>query len=260
MGAGGEALLPRDAWPGPASDGAEASGRDAWGLLASVEDRVWIIDPQTLFRRGLTLLLRQWNPRLAVADVPDIGAALSGIDHMPGLVLVDAYSAGQGHFAALARLLAQSRAAPVVLLAGDVDWKTAAKAIELGARGYVPKSASEEVLRDALGLVLSGEVYLPRGVLTRWTERRPEPQRPGGRGASALYQLTPRQSEVLAQLTLGLSNKEIARALGLLESTVKVHVKTILKKLAASNRTQAAMMALDLGLAHRAAEPLPRKW
>ena len=184
MSAGGEALLPRDAWPGPASDGAEASGRDAWGLLAAVEDRVWIIDPQTLFRRGLTLLLRQWNPRLAVADVPDIGAALSGMDRIPGLVL-------------------------------------------------------------------SGEVYLPRGVLTRWTERRPEPQRPGGRGASALYQLTPRQSEVLEQLTLGLSNKEIARALGLLESTVKVHVKTILKKLAASNRTQAAMMARDMGLARR---------
>ena len=257
MSASGGALLPRDAWPGPASDSAEASGRDAWGLLAAVEDRVWIIDPQTLFRRGLALLLRQWNPRLAIADVADIGAALSGMDRMPALVLVDASSAGQGHFTGLARLLAPSRAAPVVLLASDVDWKTAAKAVELGARGYVPKSASEEVLRHALGLVLSGEVYLPRGVLTRWTERRPEAPRSGGR---ALDQLTPRQSEVLAQLTLGLSNKEIARALGLLESTVKVHVKTILKKLAASNRTQAAMMALDLGLAHRAAEPLPRKW
>ena len=148
----------------------------------------------------------------------------------------------------------------MVLLAGDVDWKTAAKAVELGARGYVPKSASEEVLRHALGLVLSGEAYLPRGVLTRWTERRQEPLGSGARGAGALYRLTPRQCEVLAQLTLGLSNKEIARALGPLESTVKVHVKTILKKLAASNRTQAAMMALELGLAHRAPEPLPRKW
>jgi Response regulator containing a CheY-like receiver domain and an HTH DNA-binding domain len=53
------------------------------------------------------------------------------------------------------------------------------------------------------------------------------------------------------QLTLGLSNKEIARSLGLLESTIKVHVKTILKKLRASNRTQAAMLALDMGLARR---------
>jgi DNA-binding NarL/FixJ family response regulator len=257
MSAGGEALLPRDAWPGPASNRAEASGPDAWSQLAAVDEGVWIIDPQTLFRRGLTLLLRQWNSRLGVADMPDIGAALLRLDRRPALVLVDASSAGQGHFAGLARLIAEARAAPVVLLAGDVDWKTAAKAVELGARGYVPKSASEEVLRHALGLVLSGEVYLPRGVLTRWTERRQEAPRSGGR---AVDRLTPRQSEVLAQLTLGLSNKEIARALGLLESTVKVHVKTILKKLAASNRTQAAMMALDLGLAHRAAEPLPRKW
>ena len=127
MSAGGEALLPRDAWLAPASSGAEASGRDPWDLLAAVEDRVWIIDPQTLFRRGLTLLLRQWHPRLAIADVPDIGAALLEMDRMPGLVLVDAASAGHGHFTGLARLLAQSRAAPVVLLAGDVDSKTAAK-------------------------------------------------------------------------------------------------------------------------------------
>ena len=56
---------------------------------------------------------------------------------------------------------------------------------------------------------------------------------------------------MLVQLTLGLSNKEIARSLGLLESTVKVHVKTILKKLPASNRTQAAMLALEMGLARR---------
>ena len=96
MGAGGEALLPRDAWPGPASDGAEASGRDAWGLLASVEDRVWIIDPQTLFRRGLALLLQQWNPSFAALDAPDLGAALATQGGTPALVLVDAALAGRG--------------------------------------------------------------------------------------------------------------------------------------------------------------------
>jgi DNA-binding NarL/FixJ family response regulator len=146
------------------------------------------------------------------------------------------------------------RAAPVGLLAAETEWKAVMKAVELGARGYLPKSASEAVLRHALGLVASGEVYLPREVLTRWTQRRTEalPSLDNGRPADgASVRLTPRQSEVLVQLTLGLSNKEIARSLGLLESTVKVHVKTILKKLPASNRTQAAMLALEMGLARR---------
>ena len=236
---GSQTLLPRE-WPGAA---------EAPQTPAAAGEQVWIIDPQTLFRRGLILLLQQWNAGFAVRDVADLGAALAGRHGTPALVLVDAALAGHRHFAGLARLLAEAPAAAVVLLASEADWKLASKAIALGARGYVPKSASEESLRQAVDLVLAGEVYLPREVLSRWPERRPEPAPTGLAGA----RLTPRQSEVLEQLTLGLSNKEIARALGLLESTVKVHVKTILKKLAASNRTQAAMMALDMGLARRTA-------
>jgi len=69
--------------------------------------------------------------------------------------------------------------------------------------------------------------------------------------AQASLGLTGQEMKVLERLAAGQSNKEIARSLGLLESTVKVHVKTILKKLPASNRTQAAMLALELGLARR---------
>lgn len=243
MAGGSQTLLPREPWPEPASAATEAPRP-----LTASRERVWIIDPQTLFRRGLILLLQQWNPSLAVLDAPDLGTALAGLGKTPGLVLVDAAWAGQRHFAGLARLLAEAPAAAVVLLAGEPDWKLASQAIALGARGYVPKSASEDCLRQAVALVRAGEVYLPREVLCRWSERRAEAM-PAGPAAGA--RLTPRQSEVLQQLTLGLSNKEIARSLGLLESTVKVHVKTILKKLAASNRTQAAMMALDMGFARR---------
>jgi Response regulator containing a CheY-like receiver domain and an HTH DNA-binding domain len=110
-----------------------------------------------------------------VRDAPDIASALAGLGTGPTLLLVDAEQAGQRHFAGLARLIAEAPSALVVLLAAETEWRTAAKAVALGARGYVPKSASEAVLRHALGLVASGEVYLPREVLTRWTEHRPEP-------------------------------------------------------------------------------------
>ena len=256
MSAGGEELLRRDSWLRPAS-GIGDGGFDSLSArleTALAQAPVWIIDSQTLFRRGLALLLRSWNPGIAILDAPDIASALAGLGPGPALLLVDVLQAGQGHFAGLARLIAGAPSALVVLLAAEVEWRTAAKAVALGARGYVPKSASEAVLRHALGLVASGEVYLPREVLTRWTEHRPEPQPrldDGAPVAAVGARLTPRQSEVLMQLTLGLSNKEIARSLGLLESTVKVHVKTILKKLPAANRTQAAMLALEKGLARR---------
>jgi two-component system, NarL family, nitrate/nitrite response regulator NarL len=254
MSAGGESVLYRDPWLARAPSITGAPGYEAPAEVSLAEQHVWIIDSQTLFRRGLALLMQQWNPGIAVLDVPDIAAALAGLGQCPALVLVDAVQAGQQHFSGLARLVAEIPGAPVVLLAAETEWKAAMKAVELGARGYLPKSASEAVLRHALGLVASGEVYLPREVLARWTQRRTEalPSLDDGRPADgASVRLTPRQSEVLVQLTLGLSNKEIARSLGLLESTVKVHVKTILKKLPASNRTQAAMLALELGLARR---------
>ena len=260
MSAGGEQVLPGP-WLRPASSIAGTAGFDQPSALTEVPFALasaWIVDPLTLFRRGLVLLMQQWNPRLAVQDAPDIASALAGLGSgptpIPTLVLVDAGQAGQRHFAGLARLIAEVPGALVVLLAAETEWRTAAKAVELGARGYVPKSASEAVLRHALGLVASGEVYLPREVLAHWTERRLEAQPrfgDGGPPAGRFARLTPRQREVLMQLTLGLSNKEIARSLGLLESTVKVHVKTILKKLSAANRTQAAMLALELGLARR---------
>ncbi len=259
MSAGGEELLRRDSWLRPAS-GIGDGGFDSLSArleTALAQAPVWIIDSQTLFRRGLALLMRSWNPGIAILDAPDIASALAGLGPGPALLLVDVLQAGQGHFAGLARLIAEAPSVLVVLLAAEVDWRTAAKAVALGARGYVPKSASEAVLRHALGLVASGEVYLPREVLTRWTEHRPEPQPrldDGAAVAAVGARLTPRQSEVLMQLTLGLSNKEIARSLGLLESTVKVHVKTILKKLPAANRTHAAMLALEMGIARRPAD------
>ena len=255
MSAGGEQVLPGP-WLRPASSIAGTAGFDQLSAPTEVPfapASAWIVDPLTLFRRGLVLLMQQWNPRLAVQDAPDIASALAGLGsgptQIPTLVLVDAAQAGQRHFAGLARLIAEVPGALVVLLAAETEWRTAAKAVELGARGYVPKSASEAVLRHALGLVASGEVYLPREVLAHWTERRLEAQPRFGDGGppGRFARLTPRQREVLMQLTLGLSNKEIARSLGLLESTVKVHVKTILKKLSAATRTQAAMLALELG-------------
>ena len=255
MGAGGPLSAP-DAptgWTGSERGGPKDDINSGPAAFLPPAGRVCIIDPQTLFRKGLAALLRQWNPRLILLDAGDAASALAELDRGVALVLIDAEHAAQNHFAVLRELAAELPAVPVVLLTSEVAWDAAAKAFEIGARGYVPKCASDAVLRHALGLVLSGKVYLPREILARWADRgQPGTLRFGstptvdGRG-----RLTPRQLEVLAELALGQSNKAIARSLGLLEGTVKVHVKTILKKLSASNRTQAARIAIEMGLAQR---------
>jgi two-component system nitrate/nitrite response regulator NarL len=219
-----------------------------------------IIDPQTLFRRGLALLVRQWYAGASVFDVVDIAHALTemGIRPIPKLLLVDAHLASQRKFAGLDQLVSRLPSTPVILLADELDWHTAVAAIDIGARAYVSKAASEEIFRHALALAASGEIYLPRGFFM--SRAAPdEASRSGVLPGSPLQNLTLRQKEVLSHLVHGRSNKEIARCLGLIESTVKVHMKTILKKLAAANRTQAAMLAVEMGWPHRLDASLPAR-
>jgi len=236
-------------------DGASGlSRRDKIGELSEYAFPIVIIDPQTLFRRGLALLLRQWHPGASVFDTGDIGQALvdMGIRPRPGLLLVESGLASQWNFAGLTQLLARLPSTPIILVANELDANTAANAVEVGARGYISKAASEEVLRHALALAISGEIYLPHEFFKNPAGPRATPPASKSlRPDSPLQKLTYRQREVLSHLAHGRSNKEIARCLGLLESTVKVHVKTILKKLAATNRTQAAMLAVEMGWARR---------
>jgi DNA-binding NarL/FixJ family response regulator len=214
--------------------------------MAGALRSVLLIDPQTLFRRGLLLMLRQWLAEADYREAATIEAALAGIEDRtpPDLALVDAGLAGETDLAGLERLVGRLPGASIILLAERVDWDLAAAALALGARGYVPKTASESALHHALGLAAAGEVYLPREFfLSRAGGDRPAyPPLPAG---NLLRRLTPRQREVLSHLAQGRSNKEIARRLGLFESTVKVHVKSILKKLDAANRTQAAMLVAE---------------
>jgi two-component system, NarL family, nitrate/nitrite response regulator NarL len=214
---------------------------------------VWVIDGQTLFRRAMAALLRQWSPGIQVLDAADFGAALASVKEPPALVLADVGTGGEREPGGLIQLVARFPGVPVVILAAAVDWREAGRAIEAGARGVVPKSATEATLREALDQVLSGRIYLPLEASCRGPDRIEDGGPAGVVGRPAERPgLTRRQQEVLAELALGFSNKEIARSLGLLESTVKVHVKTIFKKLAATNRTQAARLALDMDRARSA--------
>lgn len=213
---------------------------------------ILIADDHTLFRRGLALLLRTQYDAVTVVEAADVEQALMALEGTPkpDLVLCDLAMPGMARLAGLRSLVQRLPDTPIMMLSAYADRDDIVRSIEAGARGYILKSASDESLKSAIALVLAGETYLPGGVFLdehrRWIGDKiaPGTQIPAG---SPLNELTPRQRDVLTLMMGGLSNKSIARHLGLLESTVKAHVKTILDKLSASNRTQAAILAAELG-------------
>jgi len=140
---------------------------------------------------------------------------------------------------AVARFRERFPALPVVVVSGASDPKVINAALDLGAMGFIPKSAPGEVLLQAVRLVISGAIYVPVEALNA----PPLPPR-----AAAGLNLSPRQREVLDLLLKGLSNKLIARKLDISENTTKIHVSAVLDALGVATRTQAVIAASRLGL------------
>ena len=223
--------------------------------------RILIADDHALFRKGLTLLLSQLYPNAQVvgaADADEAFTLLSG-DAPFDLLLLDLSMPGMPGIGGIKRFVTSAPQTPVVILSAYCDAASVIRSIDMGARGYILKSATDEVFKNAVSLVLSGETYIPSVVIAsvdKTNQLVPDALRNLG-AENPLRTLTRRQRDTLALVMEGQSNKEIARSLGLLESTVKAHVKVILHKLKAANRTQAAMIATELGWPRGPCEPRP---
>lgn len=125
----------------------------------------------------------------------------------------------------------------VAAFSGAIDDATAMQIIEAGAKGYIPKSVPAASIANILGLVHSGEIFLPSSLLRYANERQ---QRAGS--------LTELEHHITQMLAIGAVNKEIARKLKLSEASVKMHVRNIFNKLGVRNRTEAALKAQQLGI------------
>jgi len=221
--------------------------------------KVLVIDDHALVRDALRGMLKASFGATHVAEAAGWGAARQLLEQREGfeLVLLDLGLPDHDGFEALSELREAHPECPVVVLSGQQDRASVSRALELGAVGYIPKSAPRKVMLGALQLVLSGGMYLPPELLGGG---RPMPA-PRATAPSALSErpdpgnelgLTARQIDVLALLMQGRSNKLICRELGLAEPTVKNHVSAILRVLKASNRTEAVITARSLGIApHR---------
>ncbi|MBU0915591.1 MAG: response regulator transcription factor [Gammaproteobacteria bacterium] len=225
--------------------------------------RLIVVDDHTLFRRGLTALLARDERVTVVAEAADAGEAMRHVaQHQPDVVLLDNHLPGVHGIDALPQLLAAQPAPKVLMLTVSEDANDLARALSAGASGYLLKTAEGNELVDAIERVHRGEsvvspemtgklVAAYRQALASASEASPATgastapvvDTAPAQAAGPLSRLSPRERDILREIARGASNKEIARTLDIAETTVKIHVQHILRKLNLTSRVQAAVMA-----------------
>jgi two-component system nitrate/nitrite response regulator NarL len=199
-----------------------------------------VVDDHAVLRQGLAALLMDSGAAREVLHAGDQAAGLAHLAAHPDLdaVLLDLKLPDSEGLGAITAFSNAAPTVPIIIVSASEDPLDVRRALEMGALGYVPKSASPETLLSAVRLVLSGAIYVPPLMLD--AEEAPSPSR--------VRMLTARQTEVLAAMTVGYSNKEIGIRYGLSEKTVKTHVSAIFRALGVTNRTQAARAAHSAGI------------
>lgn len=220
-------------------DSAFAKAPAAAGAL-----RVLIADDHALMRRGLALVIKLRFPGTTVIEAGSLADAVRCAQEESDLsaVLFDLRMGDTDGLPGVEAMLRVLDGVPLVVISGTLDASLISACIRAGARGFLPKGSEAEALDHALPVVLGGGIYapLPRGAMASPTPPAPPP--PG-----ILDSLTARQREILALLLEGRSNKEIARSLGILEGTIKVHLRSVMQRLGVHNRTQLALLVSRAG-------------
>lgn len=204
-----------------------------------------IADDHPLFRGALREALSAIGSSTRVIEAGDFETTRKATLGAPDadLLLLDLAMPGVSGLSGLISLRAEFVSLPVVIVSASEDHKTIRRALDLGASGYIPKSASIEDIRGAVAAVLEGRIWVPLDV-----DLCEEDDSRTGELLRRLQTLTPQQSRVLGMLGEGLLNKQIAYELGVSEATIKAHVSAVLQKLGVDSRTQAVIQLSRIGI------------
>jgi DNA-binding NarL/FixJ family response regulator len=202
--------------------------------------KILLADDHTLIRETIGAFLAGEESDFRVVTAATVDEALEAVATRGpfDVILLDYNMPGMNGFSGLDRVREAAPESPVAILSGTVTRVFADEAMEAGASGFIPKTLPAKSMARAIRFMAMGERYLPVDLADAPVADEP----------ALLQRLTERERQVLERLCRGLANKEIARELDLQEVTVKLHVKTLCRKLDARNRTQAAIIAKEAGL------------
>lgn len=219
--------------------------------------RILVVDDHTLFRRGLTALLMR-DPRLSViGDAADAGQAQRKAQELqPDVILLDNHLPGVNGVDALPALREAAPTARILMLTVSEDENDLAAALRGGAAGYLLKTIEGDALTEAIQRAMQGDSVVAPEMTSKLVAAyrgaaKGTPAAPAGSTAASsasIASLSPRELDILRGIVRGASNKEIAREHGIAETTVKIHVQHVLRKLDVSSRVHAAVMATEHGL------------
>jgi two-component system nitrate/nitrite response regulator NarL len=219
--------------------------------------RILVVDDHTLFRRGLTALLARDPQVVVVGDAGDAGEAQRRAKELqPDVILLDNHLPGVNGVDALPALLDAAPKTRILMLTVSEDEADLAAALRGGAAGYLLKTAEGDALVSAIVRTVQGESVIAPEMTSKLvaayrgaTNQEPATTQPTPVASlGPLDALSPRERDILRGIAQGASNKEIAREHGIAETTVKIHVQHILRKLCVSSRVHAAVIASENGL------------
>jgi DNA-binding NarL/FixJ family response regulator len=212
--------------------------------------RILIVDDHALVRRGLQYVVKEGFPDADVAEAEGSSAALHLLEGQTyDLALVDVRMPDLDGLELLRAIKQDHPEIPVIMLSTYENAPYVKRALADGASGYLLKEATPEDLAQAIKVAISGSgnVLSPRVIQNLFDDQESAASSSNG-GRRNEFSLTQRENDILALLAEGRSNREIAQRLFLSEKTVKAHLAAIFRKLGVTNRTQAAMMAVQMGV------------
>jgi len=212
--------------------------------------RILIVDDHTLFRSGIKLALQRHEE---IEVVGEAGDGLEGIKRAkqlkPDVVLLDLHMPGTSGLEALRVLAEDVPETQVIMLTVSEDTEDLLETLRAGARGYLLKNIDTEFLLGSIQRAARGESVMSPIIAQKLADSlRAPPKEYTAITEVNPDKLSPREREIIVMLAHGASNKEIARVLNLSESTIKIHVQGILRKLHIAKRVQAAVYAVEHGL------------
>ena len=200
-----------------------------------------ICDDHAMLREALTGAVAINWPDAEIVQAADFASAWVAAEAQPDLILSDLIMPGASPLEGVGRLRTIAPASPILVVTGNEDDATLLALFDLGVSGFAPKTSKSAVIEAAIRLILAGGRYLPPRFIDIAARR-------GSERPASSARLTARQVDVLKLISVGQSNKEIARDLDLSPATIKAHTAAAIAALGAGNRAEAVFKARELGL------------